>query len=663
MSELHLKSGLFAQDLGSLASKAPAPEAEVRTDAAGAEFERLLAPLVPGLLRDSQGGLALDRFPRGSESEFREYLAEQLSLNDGFSFRDPVAGLVKEERFRPLVKALYDQTRGLPPASIAPNLLSQFQSALINLDAQGFVKRLWGSEGGIEKLQAILENASGDYSDEVLAELNKGISAAYQQDKQTLSHVMSAKMNQVFSRWNFWNWDIRKEELLQAKEISGWMLDRVQDFQRERAQKASPKNLKGTPLFNGGSQRKRVGPEDYAQIQTLIEQKSSRTDALSLSEAALGKLWCFAAENSNWIDETLGDTIPARLHLLQGAEALLEEAKRVRGPEDFKAYNEKLQKFLKGPIADESKAGWLLWLQDVTIGAGLPAALEKMQPNSREPFDQLLQSTDKWTHAMEMGTEVYRPVAVETKLGPESASELQLQAGKENLVRSLEDLKGELWHGYKQHGLLSRMGSAWAGEVLNVGDKQDIQQAIGEIQVLVESVRGVENLEDYQKTVTRLTAALKPDGKLNRGFKAAEMDGVENVLGQVDQAAEMLALALVTEGAGTGVAVARLMKAGKDFKTAMTAAKGMREAATVATQASRMEKAYAGFKAGATNSLVHNAVSKATSQARQGDDTAANWIKDATATGLASGMTGAFAKAGLAHGNPVKNILSRYTTG
>lgn len=627
-------------------------------------FRKLLGPLVGELLRGPDGGLDLAKVPAKDFKEFRKFLADQAGLNAavrvGFLTIDsaPYQRLFLEERFLPLFKLLYRQIQAQEfvslPDSEAEALLQEFQKELIAIDAKAFVQSKLFSPEGRKDLSSLLADPR-ELSDELRADLIRGVTYIMK-DRGQLSDLEYYQVSQLsalgpLQALDFFNLFDSKAGLDPATRGALSLIDSAAFFEREaeakrKAFQSSPER-KATLTIEGKFQA--IDPREVECFEKLAAEKSSQPDLASRAQGELARLWLMAADRQPWDADLLGtaEADRMRLHVMKGAEAYLNRAAKLETRKEFELFARDLRAFLEAEV-DPERAG---------LDSPLQNLIQKLPSDRRASFDTLKHLADTWIHSIEMGEWI--------AVGPSSMKmgDEELRQKTALMIQGLEQTKHELWYGYKQHKLASRIGSEVA-DWFGGGDREDIRRANQAINQLIHRLREAESQKDLEAIAGQLFDSLKEGGALFKGLKASRMDFNEQLIGLGQTIAIMAALGLATRGLSLlGQGGAALLRSAGVLRGAAAAETALATTVTTVETATMAERVVNGFNLGTQISLAENAVALASGEVRQGPETAAGWAKDALATGTSMAFTGMLPISHAATANPLKNVWARYTAG
>ncbi|MCE9625476.1 MAG: AAA family ATPase, partial [Deltaproteobacteria bacterium] len=662
----------FEADDGSSA-KNPDPTLE--------EFRKLIGSLVTDLLRDAGGALDLSKIPAKDFGEFKTFIQDQAAQNDGMSFRNPYESLLKQEQYEPLLKALWENrsiSRNHPFSDILQDLFQRFQSDFVGIDADRFVQREIGTAEGRTKLRRIL-GSSGYFSKDRKSDLVKAIAKAGDHQKLAVDYQIHGVTNQI-STWNIFNLFVSDEDLSKATEAAQEILDSAEGIHQrsERIRKKEARGMGEVSLLSADYVGRGITIDEYRAFEKIAEEKSQRSDPVSKAQAQLASLWLLAANQSNWSSEDAGSQSKERGHVIREVEALYAGANAIKTEADFVRFTGHLKEFLHSPIsgmATVEEGTWqrtqrqLLEEGKFHLGLnGLPQVFAAMPSQLREPYDQLVQSTNEWSASMDMGetirisnpgernSDIAEPATAKLAkpsvnredlrevmdAGPSGAEPSDEEKALRQLIDGLEHAKHQLWAGYKQHKAVSRMISA-AADQIGAGDRQDIRKANQFLDQAIAGLGKAKSKLDVEAEMKRLYQSLQKDGLLYRAYAAAEMDGIEQALGLIQSAAIAIGIGMATKGLGT---VAQVDMALFEASMGLTATRMI-----------------SGFGMGMATTTAENLVAIASRESRQGPETAEAWFKDAMATGLSMSITGALPASQAAHPSLLKNLWARYAMG
>ncbi|MFO1463578.1 MAG: hypothetical protein U1F66_07345 [bacterium] len=630
---------------------------------AGAEFKRLLGPMVPAVYRDSSGALDVAKIPAQNLPEFRQFLQDQAALNDGKSFRNPYEKLLKDPKFQGLFALLYQERD--PKFNVlsldaeeAEGLLKGFTQRLVAIDADKFVQSHLSSQVGREKIRGLL--VSGEIGKGLRADLSKAVARV---EEECLPFIE----NQV-SMWNYFNLGLTEQAANHAAHYALNALSSLEDREAnlvklEREAKENPSRISTAGLKGA------VGREiPAAEIEAMVkyrEAKAKGHDPLSQAQTKLADLWLMAVDTRRFVGSEGGKIGYWNAYILKEAKSLIEASEGVVTDSQLSRFNVSLQAFLKDPIQGEEQGVLHFVKSQLEMKEGLQEVFAK-QPNTAKRFYQdLLTLSDEWKYAQAMGERILPRESLEKVEDPELSKVLQ----------DLHRMKSQLWYGYKQHKLISR-GLSQAASLADRGDIQDIKQANKYIDETIAALESSDE-EGRKEIAKKLYRNFQKGGCLYKGLEAAEMDGTEQVLGLVQTVGLMAALAMATRGVGVAARAGQISaELAEGATVAAEGAQGMARAgeASIAlvetAQGSTKlielgDKMLRGMGMGAYIATAENAAAKLSGEVRVGRETILSWLKDAVATGAAMALVSPLAtSAGEAiHEHLLKDLAQRYVSG
>lgn len=710
-----------------------------RLDVALREFKALLGPLVNPWLRTTDGDLDLSKIKAKNFSEFKSFLKTQVSI-DGIAFNqaglDSYQKVLDKKEYEGLLFLLYREvnpqapvpspkddppSKGLQIASLVPvsalagfisqeaspvedpnptepsakdaaELVRKFIADLIEVSPEHFVGHHLDSVAGRNRLAMILKDPNL-LELKSRADLIKAIGALG--DQRGISPLHSYQLNKLLSSYDLFNWWTDPEKVGKALVHAEAILEDGNEYFQvalEQQQKylESPRQVR---VFQSELLQSPIAYQDVRRMAQMVEETGSFQDPLNQLKSLLARMWLMAADNKIWVyPENDGATEKNRACLLNHLSHLIFQAERVYDLASFQKFHDKLQKFLKGPKEDGSSAA-LNWIRHKTWGNGLGQILVNMPSAYQRPYQELLQYSDEIAHAQDME----EPLALEA--GLIKATDPGLHQGIEHLILGLERSKRSLWHGFKQHKLLSRVGSGIA-ESLSFGDIRDIRAANQQIDAMISRLRGAGSKEEVAAEFQILFEGLKEEGPLHRALAAAEMDGVEQLIGITQTVGIYIGVNFLFAGLGTVTAVGRAGLAAGRAAWATRSAGLLRSLGTGMSSYDRIRGAQQlmqfqgqaaealghsmqhlsntrwqrfiqnlpkmmshGAKMGAVATLAENSLAVLSGEVRACSDSALSWTKDSMATGLAMALFGPISMGAipfLGSGNMLSALMSRY---
>ncbi len=612
----------------------------------------LIHPLV-----DHTGALDFSQFKGKSFEGFREFLLAQAELNDNKSFSSPYADLLAEKKYEPLLELLYQLSNSGhtldKSLSDLETLLRQFTAELIDIDADALVGRFIGMKCCRDMLLEVIKDDR--YSRDTRIDLLEAIRRV---GKDYVDRGKIENMSENLSWFNL-NGLVSDHDLARATGAAIYIIEAI-----EKAEGAREVLFKDTA-------------NEYAR---LAAEKKAMPDTVSQLQSSLAEI-IVTASNGGFIgqlkgvkDERGAGRIAAeeklRSYIINEAKRLYQAGETVKTDKDLARYNEELQKFLKGSwnhlfsgslerVLDSQleldggitrKVVFKTRLDD-SLNNGLADMVSGISATYRQPFDSLGSTSDMIHHAQSMG-EVILDSATSA-----ISEDKELKDASENLAQALTNTRLKLWHGYKQHGALSRGLSNAANVVGGSGNIARIEAANAELKEITGDILYAIDQNELETAIQRLQRGLEEDGVIHKAIDAAEMDGVETSINFLQTTLEIIAIALVTKGAGATLGAGRGAVAGGE--AAINAAGRTSKIVQYAKEAGI--RSARGFGMGAQISVAENAVSVATDQVGAKADLE-KWIKDAIATGLSMAITGLL-PASAAKGNIIEKIWQRYTVG
>jgi phosphatidylserine/phosphatidylglycerophosphate/cardiolipin synthase-like enzyme len=646
------------------------------------EFKGLLGPLVNPLLRTPEGELDLTKIKVGNFEDFKRFLKAQVSM-DGIAFNgfflDSYHKVLAKKEFEGLLYLIYreihpqdgeEKVPGQDPKDPFPFMaagwlpvtalagfksrpgpeftqspipepspeaawdsLKRFTAALIEISPEKFVGNFLGFKAGRERLARILQEPA--YLKNLQVDLMKAIGAMGNQLE--ISPLHSYQLDIYLNSWDVFNGFTDEEKIKKARYHALELLkdgNDYQEFSEAQQQKylESPEKIR---IFKSDLLQRPLSPQDVKKMAQRAQEEGAALDSLSQLKSKIAAMWLLAVDEEHWIyPENYGATENNRVYLIQQLAGLLHQADGVADLGGFEEFNERLQDFLHG-ASNASGSVALNWILHKTVGHGLEDIFVHMPSAYKAPYLDLLQYSDEIVSAKAMN----EPVVL--KMGSLNAQDPQLKKGIEHLIDGLEHTKRSLWYQYKQHKAVSRaasnIASLWSG-----GDMADIRAANGQIDQMIERLKGASTKMEVEAELDQLTQALKEDGILHRAFVAAEMDGYEQLIGITQTVAIILGTTLISGGSGTAVAVGR---------------------AGFLAQFPQM--AGYGLKMGAWMGLVENGIAVGTGEVRGKEDNLLSWAKDSAATGMAMALFAPISMGAtplVASRNAASGLIKRYFT-
>ncbi|HEX5033189.1 MAG TPA: hypothetical protein VFW62_01800, partial [bacterium] len=407
----------------------------------------------------------------------------------------------------------------------------------------------------------------------------------------------------------------------------------------------------------------RIGSDEIRRVAEIQERNKERPDPVSQLRAKLAGAWLLAADDGNWREGGIAATPENRAHLLRNAERLLARLDGVQTESELQTVVQDLRRFLAAPLPTDSKAlkwadGALQAAQDLPVLGALPAStglgryLEEdmfgaMAAADRDPFDGLKGLADELGASIEMGESL--PLRIEGF----KSQDPKFRSAVENYIQGLERAKRGMWAGYKQKHWLYR-GLATEGGLM-AEDIPNIRAANRAIDGVIEKLKAAESAADIRRINQELYALSKAGGLLYKGFSAAATDWSAEISSLGATTLEVIALSLVTAGAGGAARVSmRALQSARKWVQALRAVRqpveALEKSAEVISRALQTQKALrpgrALFEAfrhsealragglGAYISTAENMASNLSGQLQVQPDTVLSWLKDAFATGL-----------------------------
>lgn len=604
------------------------------------EVRALLGPLVPALLRDSSGALDLEKIPAQNFEEFRAFLAQQATI-DGISFNQwgfsSYHRSLEKPEYAPLLSALWEEKNGKSPSPIDKNLLKRFTAELAAVSPSRFVQQHLNGPGGRKRLREILADNTA-FSTDLRADLQKALA---DQAESYGAPLQRRNIDDRLSSWNFLNLGVKESDVAAAKPYAEDILE-LADYHEKHHEKIHARyrqNPDSVYILSGtGPHRAAISAEEVRSHHDRLLRLEGQTDPKSRLEGHLIRFWLLAVDGRNWIRDHPLAGYEQRWRLVEKAEYFIKKSRELASESEWKRLNEELQDFLHGSREDSGNQAWH-WVEHQAVGRGIDEVFSGMPLALRAPFDELLQLSDQWKYAWNMGERLrWEPLAPKT---PEPENP-EISQAKGQLIRGLEGAKLELWQSYKQHKFTSRLLSN-ASNLVGAGAIATIRRANRELDAMMDRIGKAQDKEALRAELRQLYALLKPDGALHLAFRAAEVDGIEQLIGLAQTVALMVGITLATKGIATAPVTAEALAAGGSIRNLGGVLASVRAAQATATTARVLEggdlaaKMAHGFRTGLSLSFAENILAAGSGEARPQDDNALLWLKDGVATGAAMG--------------------------
>jgi hypothetical protein len=652
----------------------------------------LLGPLVNELIRNSSGSLDPTRIKAKSFDEFRKFLIDQASIDDGIFFstiRSNYSRMLGSDKFRPLLDLLYHKIDSSHKLDDSPEelaeLLGSMTIKMIEIDADAFVANNLHSKCGRSFLGSVFKQFTDNSP--MSAKFSRAIASA---GRDVVDGKISDGVTNEISFWTYYIGNHTKDQVAGAENAAQRVLDSVGEIHsvvEGRRANYSPENIFDRSLLTalpsaGSPIRHAVTLGERELYIALARDGVGAADVVEQLKGHLATLWLWAADEANW--NTLGlwgpdeidyeTRIVLREYVMVHASQLIEFAGGVRDGRDFEAFVEDVYEMLNGAWMPDN-ASFVEFIGDkgrnILIGNNLVHYLSEMPSPYRGPLDDILQFSDQYRHSISMGEEVFISRAHEV----ESFKNSNIAEPSKQLIRSLEKTKQLLWYGYKQHKAISRMFSevAYYASVggfhdpymnpyiiemngldkgpVPAGDIGDIECANEFMDGLIDDIVNANSQDDILNAIEKIYDELCERGLLNRAMIASENDGIEAMLGLAQTISEIIVPSLIP--GAQSAAAARAMKLAEGLKRIGAGARTI----GVAT------RAVGGMRLGLYVATAENVVSVATDEVRgAGQDTVLSWAKDAFATGTSMSMVGLMpVRLGLNH-SLIRNTFNRYTS-
>lgn len=638
-----------------------------KAKAALQDFGMLLGGFVPELLQDESGALDLSKIQAKDFEEFRNFLCDQAALNDNKSFRNPYEKLLRSPTYTQLLHGLFKLKQsgevGLEffgKEELLADTVDEFQKDLISIDAEAFSHRFIGSKAGRQRIQRLFAPEVGLDKDQK-ADLAKGILAAAE-GQSIASDLEAYQIHSAISSFNYFNWGVSEDDLKLAA-LGAQSLLASGDYYEETHEELEKRFLSGRSTEKLGGRSFTF--EEIQKYRTMAQDEG--VGAVGQLRAKLAGVWLMAANPGMW-SASVRDSEKIRTYLLEQTEKFLGRLEGVSNQEDFKAVLESLDMALLDPVPMEARR-YKDYLWHNLKKQDAPSLVAKLPAKNRAALDQLVHLKDQWKYSVLKCDE---PLLVEEpKL---KAEDPEIQKQLRQAIRGLEKTKHELWYGYKQHKLLSRF-AANVADLGEVGKFAKIRAANRFLDAQVAKLIGAESPESFADIQQDLYQAMRQGGVLYEAISAAEMDGIEQLIGHAQTIGVMAALAAASRGlsvalrgtqaaAEAGTVAAEIGTAAKNAATAAEAGQALSAGSRALETVSRTQKMIEGFNLGLLLSTTENVLAVASGEVRHGPDTTVSWLKDGWATGLAMALSaGIVPMSEPAKQALLKNLFLRYTVG
>lgn len=629
------------------------------------ELKQLLGDHVAPVHRDADGALSLRRIPTGNITAFRKFLQDQASQNDNFSFRSPYKSLLQEARYKPLLQLLFREASGQAVDVIELDKLQQlvreFRNAMVDVDAEAYVQNNIATEKGRARIGAILRD-DAHYDRDVRADLAKAIARSA---KGSVSDREIEAVTNHLSLSNYFNVRIGDDDLHAAEMAALKILQAMDQLDADLQSRRSYGALAATdrPDFLVDM----ATPAEVNRITQVARDTATAADPVGQLQSQFANLWLFAMDNRNWEGrvnpkdrEAHHAMMQVRRHILVNAERMIDESNGVKSQAALQKLIERADDMLTGSLSLKG-ASFEDFAFHHLAGRGLDSYLTdiKMPSAVRKPFDELLHSVKEFSHTLDMGKQVtLMPPLPQESLGLAEAAPV---------VRALEQMRYQIWYGYKSQGWASRgvkqLASAMPGSQMGILERGD-----RDLTRIIHLIGKAETAEDIKFQLEILLSAMEEDGSIYEAIDSAEVGGAEQLMNLAQTTIEIAGPMMVP--GGQAAALARLHKISAAFKAARSGA-GVVRAGVTALQAGVSGSGGAftaaemarGFGGGIYIATAENAMRVASGGVIEGPQSAVSWFKDAVATGASMALT-AFLPLHLGRHPPqklLKNLYARYT--
>jgi len=260
---------------------------------------------------------------------------------------------------------------------------------------------------------------------------------------------------------------------------------------------------------------------------------------------------------------------------------LMKEGDSIGTNEEFLAWNKKIHSFLDGNGYPTGLAP-VNWVKGELGGDTVDGFFQGLKPSVNKAYTDLRRYSDEFDSSNSMGMKI-------DIRDPEVA--VQDPKKKEDAIKLINDLRGVqrgFWYQYKQRGMLSRA-------VASGFDIDNMSAANKEIDGIIADIEKAKTPEQFEAVQARITKACKGDGAIHKGFKAAEMDGTQQIINLVQTIGEIVVITVATEGLGTEFAAARaageIGLEARSMRAGWRVFTGLREAAQAREAMSALELA------------------------------------------------------------------------
>lgn len=619
----------------------------------------LLGPLVSPLLRRPDGSLDLGPFPKGSYEDFHRFLLTQVRL-DGIAFNQFIFAsyekVLSKEEYRPLLEGLYREISQSPSSHAArgeggeeekdATLLSRLTAEIIDVSAQRFVSAHLDSPEGRSRIRGVLFGKD-HFSPGTRSNLAKAIAqVGYEKGASWKKFV---RFNRELPWFDYFNLTSRKNDVDAAGYVAAEILDQIGELEKEAGSftdqyEKTPGQVRRFPRLEQELGRK-ISDGEIQRMGRLWRGSSASQNPVEELRGKLAGFWLLVVDGKRWSAPNGFKTGRNAAFLLRKIETLLQQAEKGIGTEkDFIRWTTSIGDFLKGGL-QVTGGGLSGKLKDFFSLGTVRDMLAALPQANRRPFDDLKQTVDEIQCASDMGVWfLEEPVPVEGRKSP--PLEGSLDEIKNRFLQGLRQAKRSLWFSYKQHRGLSRGMSYLTVQFFDAGDIAEIQAGQRALDYIITHVQEAEDPVQIQKAVRELQGQLEADGKIYLAMAAAEMDGVEQLIG-VGQTILILL--------GTNFILKRLPKisAGtvEDIKVIAQPRWGL------AKEGGR--RAGSAFAYGAYLTAAENAVAAVSGEYRPDGEKLKNWLKDSASTGLSMALTAPFPLLG----GRTPSLFRRYFSG
>lgn len=625
------------------------------------ELLRILGPLVGPMLQDQDAHLDISRLPTESFQDFRSFLITQVKI-DGIAFNEHLLNsyhwVLSKEKHEPLLRGLYRFTKD-PQALTSKEQedlgvkLKALVSDLIEVSAERFVGSHLRTPEGRNHLKEILTDPQS-YGFETRVDLVKAIALVGR--NLGTSRQAYLRLTEQVSVWNYGNIRVTAEELKQATSYALEIMGEVEHYQ-DQDHNLYRKYFKtpGQVTRFSGLERtlgREITDREIREHALTFDFNRENLNPKNQLESKLAAFWLTLVDEERWTDSGALKTAENVAFLLKETERFQKRLGEIKTAAEFVVLSDEIRDFLKGGLGVKGQ-GFFRDVKDfVSVQVG--EVFRGMPEVHRQTFDGLLQFVEEIHYATEMGL----PVDIDLDGRVLSSGSLRRSGGsdrakpdatqpsksiskaKHQFIFGLQQAQRALWYQYKQHRAFSRSFSNMA-KVAGRGDIVEIeagQRVIGE---MIRQVQEAKTENDIRRQVKHLQKHLREEGKLHLAFRAAEMDGTEQLLGL----AQTILIIMATRGALRGLGrlsaalartqsvqrITQFVSRFKDYRLGQVIHRGMQNN-VFAWRATK------GFALGAWITTAENGVAVLSDEARPEGDNAKSWALDALSTGLAMGV-------------------------